>query len=48
MIKEIANLPDISFIGNKTLDEVQAKMVADYEKRYKEITKKELKLRFSF
>lgn len=45
MIKEIANLPDVSFIDSKTLDEVQAKMVSDYETRYKEITKKELKLR---
>jgi len=45
MIKEIANLPDVSFIDNKTLDEVQAKMVADYEKKYKEVKKKELKLR---
>ena len=45
MIKEIANLPDISFIDSKTLDEVQAKMVADYEAKYKEITKKDLKLR---
>ena len=45
MIKEIANLPDVSFIDSKTLDEVQAKMVADYESKYKEVTKKNLKLR---
>ena len=45
MIKEIASLPEVSFIDSKTLDEVQANMVADYEAKYKEITKKELKLR---
>lgn len=45
MINEIANLPDVSFIDDKTLDEVQAQMVSDYEKKYKEVTKKELKLR---
>ena len=45
MIKEIENLPDISFIGGKTLDEVQSEMVADYEKKYRETTGKELKLR---
>ncbi|MBQ7655609.1 MAG: baseplate J/gp47 family protein [Clostridia bacterium] len=45
MIKEIAGLPDISFIGNKTLDQVQAEMVADYEAKYSEIEKKPLKLR---
>lgn len=44
MINEIANLPDVSFIDDKTLDEVQAKMVADYEKKYKEVTGKELHL----
>lgn len=45
MISEIANLPDVSFIDNKTLDEVQANMVSDYETKYKEITGKELSLR---
>ncbi len=45
MINEIANLPDVSFIDNKTLDEVQAKMVADYEAKYEEVTGKKLSLR---
>lgn len=45
MIPEIANLPEISFIENKTLDDVQARMVADYEERYRELTGKELRLR---
>ena len=38
LINEIANLPDVSFIDNITLDDVQAGLVADYEKKYKEIT----------
>ena len=33
MISELANLPDISFIENKTLTEVQAKMVADFQSK---------------
>jgi len=45
MIKEIENLPDVSFIDDMTLDRVQAAMVEDYEEKYREITKKELKLR---
>lgn len=45
MINEIANLPEVSFIDAKTLDEVQAQMVAAYEYKYKEIKKKDLRLR---
>lgn len=45
MIKEIASLPDVSFIENKTLDDVQAEMVADYQRKYKEVTGKDLELR---
>lgn len=41
----IRELPDVSFIENKTLDSVQAEMVADYQKKYREITGRELKLR---
>lgn len=41
----IKGLPDVSFIGNKTLDSVQAEMVADYQKKYREVTGRELKLR---
>ena len=47
MIPEIANLPDISFIENKTLDDIQKEMVADYEKKYKEVTGKSLSLKRS-
>ncbi len=41
----IRELPDVSFIENKTLDSVQAEMVADYQKKYREVTGRELKLR---
>ena len=44
LINEIANLPDVSFIDNITLDDVQAGLVSDYEKKYKEITGKDLQL----
>ena len=44
MISELANLPDISFIENKTLTEVQAKMVADFQSKYKELTGQSYKL----
>ena len=45
MINAIKNLPDVSFIEGKTLDDVQAEMVSDYEKKYKEVTRKSLALR---
>lgn len=45
MITEIANLPEVSFIDEKTLDDVQEEMVSDYEKKYRELTGKTLKLR---
>lgn len=41
----IKELPDVSFIGSKTLDSIQAEMVADYQKKYKEVTGREIKLR---
>lgn len=44
MIKEILNLPEVSFIDGKMLDDIQAKMVSDYEAKYKETTGKTLKL----
>lgn len=45
MIAEIENLPEVSFIDGKTLDDVQAEMLSDYAEKYKELTKKELVLR---
>ena len=44
MIDEILNLPDISFIDDKQLEEVQSEMTRDYQNRYKEITGKEVVL----
>lgn len=38
MIKELENLPDISFIGNTTLENIEEKMKSDYEKKYEEVT----------
>lgn len=34
MIAEISNLPDVSFIDNVTLDDVQALLVKSYEEKY--------------
>ena len=44
MISELANLPDISFIDNMTLTRLQAKMVSDFQTRYKELTNTEYAL----
>lgn len=41
----LEGLPDISFIDNKTLEDIQAEMVADYQEKYREVTGRELKLR---
>lgn len=45
MISEIGNLPEVSFIDGKTLDDVQAGLIADYEEKYTEMTGKRLVLR---
>ena len=42
MISEIENLPDISFIDNKTLADVRAEMVANFQSRYEELTGKKM------
>ncbi len=44
-LASIKDLPDVSFIENKTLEDVQAEMVAHYQEKYKEVTGRELKLR---
>lgn len=44
-LASIKDLPDVSFIENKTLEDVQAEMVAYYQEKYKEVTGRELKLR---
>lgn len=38
------NFPDISFIDDCTIDEVQTQMINDYQEKYKEITGKEVSL----
>jgi phage-related baseplate assembly protein len=38
VIEDLENLPEVSFIDNATLEDVKAAMVADYKKRYAEIT----------
>lgn len=38
------NFPDISFIDNSTVDEVQTQMINDYQEKYKEITGKDVSL----
>ena len=38
------SFPDISFIDNTSIDEVQAQMIADYQEKYKEITGREVSL----
>jgi len=45
MINAIKNLPEVSFVDGKTLDDVQKEMVSDYEAKYKEVTGKSLTLR---
>ena len=45
MINAIKNLPEVSFIDGKTLDDVQSEMVSDYEAKYKEVTGRTLTLR---
>lgn len=38
LIDEIANLPDVSFIDDVTLDQIQAQLVSDYISKYEELT----------
>ena len=44
MLKEIHDLPDVSFIDDKQLEDVQSEMIRDYQDKYKEITGKDVKL----
>lgn len=45
MIPELENLPEVSFIDNITLDEIQEQLKRDYEERYETITGKTHSLR---
>lgn len=38
MIDELERLPDISFIGDVTLESIKSKMIADYQAKYQEET----------
>lgn len=38
LLKSVYDLPDISFIENDSLDAMMQRLVANYEKRYKEVT----------
>lgn len=43
-ISAIDNLPDVSFIDNKTIEDVKSELVSDYETGYKEATGTEISL----
>ena len=45
MIQELENLPEVSFIDNITLDDIQKQLISDYEKRYETLTGKPCTLR---
>lgn len=45
MIAQISNLPDVSFIDNMTLDDVQALLVKSYEEKYEQVTKEKVSLK---
>lgn len=45
MIAEIENLPEVSFIDGKTLDDVQEEMINAYQERYEQLTGKKITLR---
>lgn len=38
LLKSVFDLPDVSFIENDTLDAMMQRLVANYERRYKEVT----------
>lgn len=44
MIDEMLNLPDVSFIDDMQLEDVQGQLIRDYQNRYKEITGKDIVL----
>lgn len=45
MIPELENLPEVSFIDNITLDDIQKQLLADFEERYETLTGKPCVLR---
>lgn len=43
-LKPLAETPDVSFIDNDTIDAMMQRLVSNYERRYQEITGKEVTL----
>lgn len=43
-LKPLADLPDVSFIDNDTIEAMTQRLVTNYERRYREITGKEVSL----
>ena len=43
-LQSVFDLPDVSFTDNDTLKEMQTRLIANYEARYKELTGKEISL----
>ena len=41
MIEELKNLPDISFIDNMTIEDVQSFLISRYEKKYAELSERD-------
>lgn len=44
MIDELNNIPDITFIDDITIEDVQSRMIADFQAKYEEITGKPISL----
>lgn len=44
LLKSVFDLPDVSFIDNDSLSDMMQRLVANYEKRYKEVTGKTISL----
>ena len=47
LLKSVFDLPDVSFIDNDSLDAMMQRLVANYEKRYKEVTGQTISLGLS-
>ena len=44
-IQKLYDLPDISFIGNISYEQILEEMIKDYEKKYEEVAKRKVVLR---
>lgn len=43
-LKALENYPDISFIGNMTMEDMKEQMISDFQKKYEEVTGKGINL----